>query len=77
MRVTPGIYGPLTPEAEVSYSRWIMALFDLTEHVSRCKAGCRDADYRCPVGKELYVAEQSTWKLWRTARGGLREGGCE
>jgi hypothetical protein len=70
VRGAPSIYGELTPEAEASYSRWIMALFDLTEHVSWCKAGCRDADYRCPVGRVLHAAEQSTWKLWKGARSG-------
>jgi hypothetical protein len=47
-----------------------MALFDLTEHVSWCKAGCRDADYRCPVGRGLYVAEMMTWADWKEARDG-------
>jgi hypothetical protein len=65
----PSLYGDLTPEAEIAYSRWITALFNLTDHVSWCTDDCRDADYRCAVGKRLYAVEQSTWELWKEARG--------
>jgi hypothetical protein len=69
VRGVPSIYGALTPEAEASYSRWIMALFDLTEHVSWCKDGCRDADYRCPIGRTQHCAEMLAWLDWKEARG--------
>lgn len=71
MNGAPSIYGPLTPEAETSYTRWIMSLFDLTQHQMGCR-WCVQGRAYCVVGRDLYTHEQYMWKDWHAVRGGDR-----
>jgi hypothetical protein len=67
MKGAPSIYGDLTPEAEAAYSRWIMALFDRTDHQAACRM-CRDPIYFCTAGVILGKAERAAWAEWHAIR---------
>lgn len=68
MTATPAIYGDLSDEAKTSYSRWIMALFDRTEHVDHCPFVCTDTEAACSEGRRVIEAEQQRWAEWHELR---------